>query len=184
MCWDNFDINEETPSGAGTTHTTHGIVIQEVYTYQHVPMSVDSLPRTRERSLLYTPSNLQHCFSKKLVEPSLSVTHCYDITSISDKLSHIYFLPADTLWIICRGLFNDKWTASAWSGWVSKTGELKYDTIQSKFGYLAPILHPITDYSTVQQCIVASMKITSKLQQDYTFITMDFSSQNRDGHRV
>jgi hypothetical protein len=29
-CWDNFDINEETPSGSGTTHTTHGIVIQEV----------------------------------------------------------------------------------------------------------------------------------------------------------
>jgi hypothetical protein len=30
MCWDNFDINEETPSGAGTTHSTHGIVIQEI----------------------------------------------------------------------------------------------------------------------------------------------------------
>ena len=30
MVWDNFDINEETPSGAGTTHTTHGIVVQEV----------------------------------------------------------------------------------------------------------------------------------------------------------
>jgi hypothetical protein len=29
LCWDNFDINEETPSGSGTTHTTHGIVIQE-----------------------------------------------------------------------------------------------------------------------------------------------------------
>jgi hypothetical protein len=29
-CWDNFDIYEETPSGSGTTHTTHGIVIQEV----------------------------------------------------------------------------------------------------------------------------------------------------------
>ncbi len=28
LCWDNFDINEETPSGSGTTHTTHGIVIQ------------------------------------------------------------------------------------------------------------------------------------------------------------
>jgi len=22
VCWDNFDINEKTPSGAGTTHTT------------------------------------------------------------------------------------------------------------------------------------------------------------------
>ena len=30
FCWDNFDINEETPSGMRTTHSTHGIVIQEV----------------------------------------------------------------------------------------------------------------------------------------------------------
>ena len=30
ICWDDFDINEETPSGASTTHTTHGILIQEV----------------------------------------------------------------------------------------------------------------------------------------------------------
>jgi len=30
LCWDNFDLNEETPSGIGTTHTTHGILVQEV----------------------------------------------------------------------------------------------------------------------------------------------------------
>ena len=30
LCWDNFDLNEETPSGSGTTHSTHGIAIQEV----------------------------------------------------------------------------------------------------------------------------------------------------------
>ena len=30
FCWDNFDLNEEIPSGTGTTHTAHGIVIQEV----------------------------------------------------------------------------------------------------------------------------------------------------------
>ncbi len=30
LCWDNFDLNEETPSGSGTTHSTHGILIQEV----------------------------------------------------------------------------------------------------------------------------------------------------------
>ena len=30
FCLDNFDLIEETLSGAGTTHSTHGIVIQEV----------------------------------------------------------------------------------------------------------------------------------------------------------
>ena len=28
FCWDNFDLTEETPSGSGTTHSTHGILIQ------------------------------------------------------------------------------------------------------------------------------------------------------------
>ena len=32
FCWDNFDLVEETLSGAGTTHSTHGIIIQEVNT--------------------------------------------------------------------------------------------------------------------------------------------------------
>lgn len=30
LCWDNFDLKQETPSGAGTTHTAHGIITQEV----------------------------------------------------------------------------------------------------------------------------------------------------------
>ena len=30
LCWDNFDVNEEMPSGAGTTHSTHGTLIQEL----------------------------------------------------------------------------------------------------------------------------------------------------------
>ena len=30
FCSDNFDLQEETVSGSGTAHSTHGIVIQEV----------------------------------------------------------------------------------------------------------------------------------------------------------
>ena len=30
FCWDNFDLQEETVSGSGTTHSTRDIVIQEV----------------------------------------------------------------------------------------------------------------------------------------------------------
>ena len=29
FCFDNFDLTEETPSGRGTTHSTHGIILQE-----------------------------------------------------------------------------------------------------------------------------------------------------------
>ena len=30
FCWDNFDLNEETTAGSNTTHSTHGIVLQEI----------------------------------------------------------------------------------------------------------------------------------------------------------
>ena len=30
FCWNNFDLREETVSGSGTTHSTHGIVIRGV----------------------------------------------------------------------------------------------------------------------------------------------------------
>jgi len=45
LCWDNFDLNEETPFETGTTHTTHGILLQVLHhcavetEYQHLPKS-------------------------------------------------------------------------------------------------------------------------------------------------
>lgn len=30
ICWDTFDLNEEIPSRAGTTHTSNGIIIREI----------------------------------------------------------------------------------------------------------------------------------------------------------
>ena len=51
LCWDNFDVTEQTRSGLGTTHSTHGIMIQEVeVSAVEVPDRL-SLPRTRERSM-------------------------------------------------------------------------------------------------------------------------------------
>lgn len=57
MCWDNFDLNEETPSGGGTTHTTHGIVVQEVDNNAVVVDESNSVPRTKERS--FKPSVME-----------------------------------------------------------------------------------------------------------------------------
>lgn len=54
--WDNFDMNEETSSGSGTTHTTHGIVIQEVYKdFASVDVMNTSIPKMRERTFKYFP---------------------------------------------------------------------------------------------------------------------------------
>jgi len=51
------------------------------------------------------------------------------------------------------------------------TGEIK----QSRIGYMKPILHPITDYATVQECLMTSMEATQKVQQQVTFVTFDYA---------
>jgi len=47
---------------------------------------------------------------------------------------------------------------------------------QSVVGYLPPVLFPITDYSTVHQCILIAMEAAGKLRQKYCFITMDLAA--------
>jgi len=37
-------------------------------------------------------------------------------------------------------------------------------------------MHPITEYPTVQQCLLTSMKVSHKLQQTYTFVMMDLAA--------
>ena len=41
---------------------------------------------------------------------------------------------------------------------------------------MTPVLFPITDYSTLQHCLKTSIQVTSKLGQEYTFVTMDLAA--------
>ena len=51
LCWDNFDLIGETPSDAGTTHTAHGIVIEEIFTSADSDACSDqqSLPKDKKQ---------------------------------------------------------------------------------------------------------------------------------------
>jgi hypothetical protein len=64
LCWDNFDINEETPSGSGTTHTTQGIVIQEEATLAVDVRTVSEEVTKKMRSFKYEPIHLRPCYAK------------------------------------------------------------------------------------------------------------------------
>ena len=64
MCSDNFDVLEETSSGADTTHVTHGIIIQQL---RDVPVAVrmhigdETEIRTKARSLEYSSEVIPDC---------------------------------------------------------------------------------------------------------------------------
>ena len=169
LCWDNFDINEETPSGAGTTHSTHGIIIQEIIENHFPEMPLETVaPRAKDRKLTYTPTILPPCFAKKRVEPTVTAS-----TSINKVI-----VPqiTESFWVLCIGLWNANFTVPDWAGWISRLAEKDDAGKKSVIGYMEPILFPITDYSTVQQCLVNSQTATRQLQQTYTFVTMDLAA--------
>jgi len=41
---------------------------------------------------------------------------------------------------------------------------------------MKPIMHPITDCTTVKKCLTTSMEVTRKLNQEYTLVTMDLAA--------
>ena len=41
---------------------------------------------------------------------------------------------------------------------------------------MAPILHPITDYATVNHCLLLAHEASEKLKQKYTCVTMDLAA--------
>ena len=52
FCWDNFDLNAETQSGAGITYSTHSIVIQEVSNgTEQVALDIAPVPKGGQRTV-------------------------------------------------------------------------------------------------------------------------------------
>ena len=83
-CWDNFDLLEETPTGSGTTHSVHGICLQE----QEESTSGDIItqpiiPKSKKRSIAIVQPELPECCITKC-EPEIhintSTTFDFDIT--------------------------------------------------------------------------------------------------------
>ena len=176
LCWDNFDINEETPSGTGTTHVTHGILIQEVLEVSNIPPTETGIVKTKERSFKFIPSQLPPCFVKKKAEPSFvnssSDTSTRRESDITPKTSTI----EESVWILCRSFHNVSYTVPDWSGWISKTAVETIQHLQSVIGFMTPIFYPITDCATVQLCLVTSLEAAKQLKQEYTLITMDLAA--------
>ena len=76
LCYENFDLDEETPSGSGTTHSTHGIIIQEVLDPDRsAPLTeADTVPQSRKRSVMPTEVEIRPCYIQSKVTPKLDIT--------------------------------------------------------------------------------------------------------------
>ena len=151
MCWDNFELTEETPSGAGTTHTAHGIVIQEMFTSADNDACSDqqSLPTDKKRSVTVVPHEIKPYNSKKRADPNLTVSNTIVEETGSEKLAKF----SDILWILARFCSSsNKQTVPGWAGWITLTSSNNDDTQrQSTVDYLAPVNSPTTENAIIQQ---------------------------------
>ena len=69
------------------------------------------------------------------------------------------------VWILARRASAFDQAIPGWAGWVSMTAR-DVDTVtqQSTADYMPPVLHSVTDNSTVQHTLQLSMQATSELQ--------------------
>ena len=98
FCWDNFDLNEETPSGLGTTHSIHEIITQET-TKDDVEIQNAGvlIEKSKKHSSTYVPAHIEPCFTASKVEPSLDVVRS-EVKNYFERevMKHNF------LWIFCR----------------------------------------------------------------------------------
>ena len=132
--WDNFDLNEETPSGTGTTHSTHGIVIQDVANDAGSKI-IEITPVARDRKRIIKPdtTDLKPCFIKPKVGPNFDIERTKPEIDFSDteRENFIWFLSRNT------GSSFECQTVPSWAGWVSQTAQSS-DEVRSRVEYMAP----------------------------------------------
>ncbi|GFO43347.1 hypothetical protein PoB_006985200 [Plakobranchus ocellatus] len=175
-CWDNFDLCEETPSGTGTTHSTHGIVIQErISENESKSAETISIPKVKKRSLQTHTNELPPCHVKN-IEPILAVE------DLNTGVLGVSFPKVDIsqfLWFVCRCFrLPSKSLVPDWFGWLSKT-EINVSNLSSVVEYLRPIHKPATENATIQEVMKRSLLGSEECGQQNTVITMDLATAKK-----
>lgn len=163
--WDNFDCNKETIEGS--VHTCHGVAFQEESDKSIERNLVFQVPKSKKRTISVVPVDLPR---RKVIpheEPA------------SFHGPSIYEYDDTDAWriLLCWNLLRRAYSATSQSisrfvGWIS----LIFGRINSKrtrITFLPPIRNPITEYSTVLECIVQSQNLAKASNMIYTHITVD-----------
>ena len=180
FCWDNFDLNEETPTGIGTTHSTHGIAIQEHSGMKNEhPIESSSMNRSKRRSIQYTQRDLAPCFMSARSNPDIKIPeNCFPYTESISKSKKLSI--KDVLWILHREIAEESnKRVPGWRGWLSLVTSVQPPQYPSVVEYMRPIHHPATENATVQEAIRQSQDASQKLGQEQTIITFDLATAKK-----
>jgi hypothetical protein len=132
--FDNFDILEQTASGAGTTYYTHGIVIQELKpAWTGNDVAETSVPITKQTIKIIIDA-LPDILCPRRVEPTfcLPVPAGIQVESFSPPCTTT---AVEHAWVVCHSKFNHKFTVGERSGWLSSTSKVSAPPAVSAVSY-------------------------------------------------
>lgn len=159
MVWDNGDFEEETLPGAGSTHVSHGICLQNQEVAQpEVNQPVHSIKKST-RSIKCTEENIPDFFQQKKVSPNLknaeSDLKMQPNTSIFQSQFRrfdflAFVLIKLSLWLECADI-----NFPAWTGFNTQRAKLLLKEPQqlTTITYLLVINAVISDMSTINHIL-------------------------------
>ena len=91
------------------------------------------------------------------------------------------------MWAACHSLANADLTVPEWSGCISQMSAvesaslscIRYMThgISTNYNHhMQSSQHSRTNYVTVRECLIRSLKVSAELKQRFTFVTMDLAA--------
>ena len=186
MCWDNTDINEETPSGHGTTHCTNGIIIQRAARPSAAAASgplaqTISTRGERKRSCTPRPSRILPCIAGTRCNPRNMTISDEDQRSpeFSDSVDEARW--KYTAWFIrrCRHDDGNEDAPQKVPGWSGFNAAVSSTTpAPSVVGYCPVIEASSTELLTVYTLLQKSVEMGRMLGLDEIIIVMDYICQS------
>ena len=157
--WDNFDVQKE--NHLGSLHTTHGIAYQVKSKECIATQTYIEVPKSKRKSITCTPLDLPR---RKIVPhkepPKFKEQQSLEFDAqYADKLVF--------LWKLMRRVFSESpQCISRFVGWVTLAFGQPNST-GTTLTFLPPIANPITDYSTVAECIKQSQDLAKASNMQY-----------------
>ncbi|KAG1714542.1 hypothetical protein GQR58_001134 [Nymphon striatum] len=169
LAFDNIDRQEETLSGAGTSHRVNGIVVQpqSLSCAPERNSTVDKKEKRRTLELSEQPLPI-YITSKREGPPPLQFANLsVPLADATERSRQNNFL-----WVITRLHDTVNQTVSSWTGFNIRTRD-NVTVKPDKVGYLPTINAPATELSTVQELLSQSVFIQQHLSLDKIAVIMD-----------
>lgn len=173
---DNFDTNENTLDGKGTTHSMAMVVYQTFQ--QDRPVSDVEIPRLSDRSVTAeeggTDTSDVKYFQKPPKRPEPVVDVNTDDFLIDTENSHTHeAVISDLTWALCRAYLAGIDNIPAWSGYNSFTTSRSIPVTSIK--YLPFINAPPSDVSTIFTSLEQLVRLAEKVGQNHIIVTADLA---------